>query len=260
MKREQQGYKQARPSAPGYVNEQQEQQNGVGGMNQHAGEVMSGWVQMKELVVERMGKPGKGMPVGLLGGSQCPGDGRGAESIADVGIFGDVAVVVVVDEDMPVDRVVQRKCDDDEEKTQDDVAFVGRLEKTRRPLPSGGWFLGSRRHEKILTTEDTEGTEVRQVEPQRARRTGKHTARGKNESTVMHGLRNVTDVTDGTGHTIRSVEEYALQRNQRCGGGCRDEGSQCPGPGLLENLYEKCAWYTNRTSAAFAPRHTCPLP
>jgi hypothetical protein len=75
--------------------------------------VMSGRVQVKELIVERVGKPGKGMPVGVLRGGPCPGDRRGAESIVDVWIFSDVAIVVIVDKGMPVDRVVERKRGDD---------------------------------------------------------------------------------------------------------------------------------------------------
>ena len=47
----------------------------------------------------------------------------------DVRIFDDVAVVIVIHEGMAVDRVVQRQCRRDQEKTQNYVAFFRRREK-----------------------------------------------------------------------------------------------------------------------------------
>jgi hypothetical protein len=42
-----------------------------------------------------------------------------------VRIFSDVAVVIVVDKRMLVDRVIERECNREEQKAEDDVALLG---------------------------------------------------------------------------------------------------------------------------------------
>ena len=51
------------------------------------------------------------MPVGLIGGGECPGKCVGGEALEDVYILGDVAIVVIVDEGMAIDRVVEDQRD-----------------------------------------------------------------------------------------------------------------------------------------------------
>ena len=68
---------------------------------------MSGGVLVKELIVEHVRKPGEWMPVSLLLGDESPGDCVPAQAVVDVMVLGDVAVVVIVDEGMAIDRVVE---------------------------------------------------------------------------------------------------------------------------------------------------------
>ena len=75
-------------------------------MDQKAGEVVTGRILMEQLPVERVRQPGERMPVSLLGCGESPGDRFPSEAVADMKILRDVAVVVVIDERVAVDRVV----------------------------------------------------------------------------------------------------------------------------------------------------------
>ena len=65
------------------------------------------------------------MPVALFLGGESPGDRVPVQTVVDVRVLGNVAVIVIIDERVAVDRVVERQCGDDQEKTQNDVAFFG---------------------------------------------------------------------------------------------------------------------------------------
>ncbi len=153
MKGEQRGHEQAGPKTTGGVHQQQEKEDGIRGVNQEAGEVVSGRILMEKLVVKRMRQPGERMPVSLLGSGHGPSDGVPVQALVDVRVLGDVAVVVIIDEGMAVDRVVERQGRDYQKKAQDDIALFGRREKTCG-LSWRGW------QRKDLTTEDTEDAEV----------------------------------------------------------------------------------------------------
>ena len=107
MKRKQQGHEQAWSDATRCPHQQQKKQDHIGCVNQQAGEVMSRRVLMEQLPVERVRKPGERVPVRLLGRGEGPRDRVQAEAVVDVGILGDIAVIVVIDEGMAIDRVVQ---------------------------------------------------------------------------------------------------------------------------------------------------------
>lgn len=97
------------------------------------------------------------MPVRLLCGSEGPRDCVPAQAIVDVRIVDDVSVVVVIDERMPVNRVVESQRRRNYQKTQNCVALFGRGEKS--------WGLFRRlscrcRQQMDLTTGDTEDAEV----------------------------------------------------------------------------------------------------
>ena len=76
-------------------------------MDQQAGEVMSGSVLVEQFIVKRVRKPGERMPVALLLGGEGPSDRVPVQSVVDVGIVRDVAVVVIVDERVAIDGVVE---------------------------------------------------------------------------------------------------------------------------------------------------------
>ena len=58
VQRKQHCHEQARSDAAGCECQQQKQQHGTRRVNQQVGEVMSGWVLVKQAVVQGMGKPG----------------------------------------------------------------------------------------------------------------------------------------------------------------------------------------------------------
>ena len=91
------------------------------------------------------------MPVSLLRGGKGPGKGIPVQTVVDVKVLGDIAVVIVIDKGMAIDRVVERERGDNQQETENDIALFGRGEKTRLLR---GW------QQKDLTTEDTEDTEA----------------------------------------------------------------------------------------------------
>lgn len=98
----------------------------------------------------------------------------------DVRVLGDVAVVVVVNEGVAVDRVVQRQCRYHQQETQNDVSLFGRREKTWRLLRHGC---------KDLITEDTADAEA---------------------FFVTHLFNHVTNVTDHLRASGRTTEDTEL--------------------------------------------------
>ena len=98
------------------------------------------------------------MPVGLLGRGQGPFERIGGQALTNVGVLGDVTVIVIVHEGMAIDGVVESQRYHREKQADDRVAFLGRGEDARR-LRCGRSFLGGRQYQD-LTTEDTEDTEA----------------------------------------------------------------------------------------------------
>ena len=79
------------------------------------------------------------MPVGLLGCGDRPGDRAARQALTDMRVFGDVTVVVVVDEGMAVDRIVECQRDDGQKKTHHRIALFSGREQTG-PGRVGGSF------------------------------------------------------------------------------------------------------------------------
>jgi hypothetical protein len=63
------------------------------------------------------------MPVGFVEAAERPLDRLPMKSSANVGVVGDVAVVVEINKWMMNDRVVQRESCDDEKKAENEVAL-----------------------------------------------------------------------------------------------------------------------------------------
>ena len=87
--------------------------------------MVTGSVLVKQLIVERVRQPREWMPVSLLLGSKSPGDCVPAQALVDVRIFGDVAVVVIIDEGVAIDRVVERQGSRHQQEAQNYVALFG---------------------------------------------------------------------------------------------------------------------------------------
>src|SRR5579872_5301201 len=90
------------------------------------------------------------MPIRLLGRSQRPLESRGGQPLAYVRVLGDVAVVIVVDERMVIDRVVKRERDHGQQQTRDGIASLQRRKQTQRLLCGCSFIYG--RQQQNLTT------------------------------------------------------------------------------------------------------------
>ena len=99
-------------------------------MNQEAGEVVAGGILVEQLIVKRVRQPCDGMPVSQIPGSERPADRAAVQTLVDVRIFGDVAVVIVIDKGVTVGWVIEREGGYHQEQAQDDVTLFGRGEKT----------------------------------------------------------------------------------------------------------------------------------
>src|SRR5436305_2344069 len=101
------------------------------------------------------------MPVALLHGGQSPGERVTCQAIVDMGVLGDVAIVVVVHERMAVDWVIDRQSGYHQEKTQNNVALFRGGESAGRHFRRLSY---SGRQRKDLITAgagDTEASVVR---------------------------------------------------------------------------------------------------
>ena len=88
----------AHPEGPGQVPEEEEDEHGVDGMQQHAGGVVAERIEAEERAVELVREPGERVPVGGVKGGEGPDGSLRGESGADVWILRDVGGVVEVDE------------------------------------------------------------------------------------------------------------------------------------------------------------------
>src|SRR5208283_4238496 len=96
MQAEQGGHRQAAPSGTGQTAKNQEQQDGVGGVEEDIGQVITPGIEAVKTVVEHEGPLGEGMPVGGHAAGQCEGQiGRRKK---DVGVAGNVGVVIEFNE------------------------------------------------------------------------------------------------------------------------------------------------------------------
>ena len=157
MESEERGNQQARPDASGGIHQQQEQKDGIRGVNQQAGEVVSRGVLVKQLIVKRVRHPGERVPIALLHGGEGPDGCVPVQTVTDVRILGDVAVIVIVDERVAIDRVVERQRCHHQQETQDYVALFGRREKSRWLFKR---FSRGSRQQLDLTTEEMKDTGV----------------------------------------------------------------------------------------------------
>src|ERR1700684_257367 len=70
------------------------QEQNVGSVKHHIDEVMRSRIQAKQLAIEHVRQPCNRMPVGLFKASKRPGDVRWLQSRSDVGVVGDISIVI----------------------------------------------------------------------------------------------------------------------------------------------------------------------
>ena len=107
-----------RPARPGRLQQDPEQQHYIERMQQYIGAVMASRIELKELPVQSVRKPGHGMPIGLIVGGESPRDRVPGEPRLNVVVLGDIAVVVVIDERVMNRRVVKSRGGDYEDKAE----------------------------------------------------------------------------------------------------------------------------------------------
>jgi hypothetical protein len=92
-------------------------------MQNNPREMMPRRIQAKQLVVERVGDPAQRMPIRLLGRSERPSDRIAAQARAHVRVLSHVTSVIVVDEAMPIQRIVDNKGENQDQQTENEITL-----------------------------------------------------------------------------------------------------------------------------------------
>jgi hypothetical protein len=115
MRGEEAGHQETSPGISREPAQDQEQQQGIHGVQEDAREMMAGGMEMKQLDVGSVRQPGKWMPVRLFECGESPGESGSGQTCLDLGISGDIAIIVVADKPMPKHRAVQEKREGNQE-------------------------------------------------------------------------------------------------------------------------------------------------
>jgi hypothetical protein len=78
----------------------------------------------EELPVQRMGKPRQRMPVRLFCSREGPRNGIPTQAGMNVNVIDNIAVVIVIHERVPIHRVIDRQCSDDDQQRNNHIAIV----------------------------------------------------------------------------------------------------------------------------------------
>src|ERR1035437_2209509 len=112
------GDESASPSRRGQAPENQEDQDGIGGMNEQAAEVVPPGVQTKYLAVQHVRQPGERVPVAHFRAAKGPLHARPGEASAHVAVVGDIEVVIVIDEVIAQSREEHPEHDQEQQNAQ----------------------------------------------------------------------------------------------------------------------------------------------
>jgi hypothetical protein len=91
---------------------------------------MAAGVQIEQVDIQRMRKPGYGMPVSGVVRGESPSHGVPVKTISDMSVVGNVNVVVVVDEGMAFDRIIKSNGKNDKQKTKKVEMPAGRSQQS----------------------------------------------------------------------------------------------------------------------------------
>ncbi len=94
------GHEGGRPEVAGHAMQDEEQQDGCGGMEHDADQMVSPRGLAEQLAVGGMGEPCQRMPIAGISGGKGPRNGSGGQPVADRRIAQDIFDIVVVDEFM----------------------------------------------------------------------------------------------------------------------------------------------------------------
>ena len=94
MEREQGGGQGARPLRPRHPPQQEKEQDGIGQMQEQAGEMMAGGIQSVELEIHHVRNPGQRVPVAGAEGRKSPNNSRPAHPLFDHAVGSDIIAIV----------------------------------------------------------------------------------------------------------------------------------------------------------------------
>src|SRR5580704_18793696 len=97
-----------------------------------------------------MGHPSQRVPVALFGRSGRPTNRAPSQTGAHMGVLSYIAVIVIVHERMPADRVVKRQRQHGQQQAQHVIALLGRR-KCSRGLRRKRFFLWTRQCVNLTT-------------------------------------------------------------------------------------------------------------
>src|ERR1017187_1760048 len=98
---------------------------------------MASRIELKELPIQGVRKPGHRMPIGLIEAGESPRYGVPGKSCLNVEVARDIAVVVVIDERMMNRRGVENKRGDYQGKAENHGSLLRLAEPARRRLRQG---------------------------------------------------------------------------------------------------------------------------
>ena len=99
MDRKQRRHKGAGPEFSRHLEQEEEQQDGRGGVQRNAGQVVSaGMAKTVDLAIRHVRDPGERVPIGGMTAGEGPREPVGRQTAGDVRVLDDVLIVVIVDE------------------------------------------------------------------------------------------------------------------------------------------------------------------
>src|SRR2546422_6761470 len=98
MHGEEPGYKGAPPGGASHPVKNQKDEDGIGGVEQQAGEMVSAGAHAEQLAIQRDRKPGQRVPKAAFQAAEGPADGFPSEAVLDMHVLIDVNRVIEVDE------------------------------------------------------------------------------------------------------------------------------------------------------------------
>jgi hypothetical protein len=109
MQREKRSHKHAWPETFCHSGQEDKQQNGIYNMKQDVNKMMCGGAAGKQSVIELMGQPRQRVPVGGVTGGEGPFNPLPGKTRFDIGVVGDVSVIVIADKLVTVHGPVHGK-------------------------------------------------------------------------------------------------------------------------------------------------------
>ena len=111
-------HQRARPYLPGHPPQDEKQEQGRGGVQQHVGQMASGGTGTIKLAVRHERQPRQRVPVGGMALGERPSDPGGAQAVGNLRIIVNVQVVVEVDK-VEVSRLREDQPDRQQKKAAD---------------------------------------------------------------------------------------------------------------------------------------------